>query len=79
MSKPNPAPDGQPTSAVRAQTLPLQGLVNRVIRGLLRSPLLRRLVGRRLITVYLVGRKSGRRYAVPVACTRRTGTLLVGT
>ncbi len=79
MSKPNPAPDGQPTSAVRAQTLPLQGLVNRVIRGLLRSPLLRRLVGRRLITVYLVGRKSGRRYAVPVACTRRNGTLLAGT
>jgi hypothetical protein len=79
MSKPNPAPDGQPTSAVSAQTLPLQGLVNRVIRGLLRSPLLCRLVGRRLITVYLVGRKSGRRYAVPVACTRRNGTLLVGT
>jgi hypothetical protein len=79
MSKPNPAPDGQPTSAVRAQILPLQGLVNRVIRGLLRSPLLCRLVGRRLITVYLVGRKSGRRYAVPVACTRRNGTLLVGT
>jgi len=74
MSKPNPAPDGQPTSAVRAQTLPLQGLVNRVIRGLLRSPLLCRLVGRRLITVYLVGRKSGRRYAVPVTCTRRNGT-----
>jgi hypothetical protein len=79
MSKPNSAPDGQPTSAVRAQTLPLQGLVNRVIRGLLRSPLLCRLIGRRLITVYLVGRKSGRRYAVPVACTPRSGTLLVGT
>jgi hypothetical protein len=78
MSKPNPAPDGQPTSAVRAQTLPLHGLVNRVIRGLLRSPLLCRLVGRRLITVYLVGRKSGRRYAVPVARACRNGTLLVG-
>jgi hypothetical protein len=78
MSKPNPAPDCQPTSAVRAQTLPLQGLVNRVIRGLLRTPLLCRLVGRRLITVYLAGRKSGRRYAVPVACTRRNGTLLAG-
>jgi hypothetical protein len=62
-----------------AQTLPPQGLVNRVIRGLLRSPLLCRLAGRRLITVYLAGRKSGRRYAVPVACTRRNGTLLVGT
>jgi len=79
MSKPNPPPGGQSATAVRAQTLPLQGLVNRVIRGLLRAPLLGRLVGKRLITVYLVGRKSGRHYAVPVAYTRRDGTLLVGT
>ena len=79
MGKPNPPPGGQPASAVRAQTLPLQGLVNRVIRGLLRAPLLSRPVGKRLITVYLVGRKSGRHYAVPVAYTRRDGTRLVGT
>ena len=79
MNKPGPPPSGQRTSAVRAQTLPLQGLVNRVIRGLLRTPLLCRLVGKRLITVYVVGRKSGRRYAVPVAYTCRNGTLLVGT
>jgi hypothetical protein len=67
------------TSTVTAQTLPVQGLVNRVIRGLLRSPLLGRLVGQRLITLYVVGRKTGRRYAVPVAYTNRDGTLLVGT
>lgn len=54
MSNPDP-PCGQPTSAARAQTLPLQGLVNRVNGGLLRTPLLCRLVGRRLLTVYLVG------------------------
>ena len=78
MSNPDP-PGGQPTSAARARTLPLRGLVNRVNRGLLRTPLLCRLVGRRLLTVYLVGRKSGRHYAVPVAYTRRNGTLLVGT
>src|SRR5215470_15713360 len=77
--KPNPPPSGQRTTAAGAQTLPLQGLVNRVIRGLLRTPVLCRLVGKRLITVYLVGRKSGRRYAVPVAYTRHNGTLLVGT
>jgi deazaflavin-dependent oxidoreductase (nitroreductase family) len=59
--------------------LPLQRLVNWVIRGLLATPLLDRLVGKRLITVYLVGRKSGRHYAVPVAYTRRNETLLVGT
>jgi hypothetical protein len=51
MNKPNPPPGGQPTSAARAQTLPLQGLVNLVIRGLLRTPLLCRLVGKRLIIV----------------------------
>jgi hypothetical protein len=47
--------------------------------GLLRTPLLCRLVGRRLLTVYLVGRKSGRHCAVPVAGTRRNGSLLAGT
>ena len=79
MSKPDPPSGVQPAPAVRAQLLPLQRLVNRMIRGLLRTPLLCRLVGKRLITVYLVGRKSGRRYAVPVAYTRRDSTLLVGT
>jgi deazaflavin-dependent oxidoreductase (nitroreductase family) len=65
--------------AVRARTLPVQTLVNGLVRGLLRTPLLCRLVGKRLLTVYVVGRKSGRRYAVPVAYTRHHGTLLVGT
>jgi deazaflavin-dependent oxidoreductase (nitroreductase family) len=67
------------TTGVRAHILPLQPVVNRVIRGLLRTPLLCRLVGKRLMTVYVVGRKTGRRYAVPVAYTRHDGTLLVGT
>jgi deazaflavin-dependent oxidoreductase (nitroreductase family) len=79
MSTPNPPPGVQPAPAARAQTLALQGLVNRIVRGLLRTPLLCRLVGKRLITVYVVGRKSGRRYAVPVAYTRHNGTLLIGT
>jgi deazaflavin-dependent oxidoreductase (nitroreductase family) len=63
----------------RAQLLAVQGLVNRVVRGVLRTPLVSRLAGRRLITVYVVGRKSGRRYAVPVAYTRHEGDLLIGT
>ena len=37
MNTPNPAPGSQPTSAVRAQELPLQRLVNRVIRALLHT------------------------------------------
>jgi hypothetical protein len=53
MSTPKPPPGGQPASAGRARTLPLQRLVNRVIRGLLRTPVLCRLTGKRLITVYL--------------------------
>ena len=37
-------------------------------------------MGRRLLIVYVVGRKSGRRYAVPVAYTREAdGALLIGT
>jgi deazaflavin-dependent oxidoreductase (nitroreductase family) len=61
------------------QTMAAQALVNRVVRGLLRTPLVSRLVGSRLVTVYVVGRKSGRRYAVPVAYTRHEGDLLIGT
>jgi deazaflavin-dependent oxidoreductase (nitroreductase family) len=57
----------------------LQGPVNRAIRALLRTPLLRRAVGKRLITVYVVGRTSGRHYTVPVAYTRHHGTVLIGT
>lgn len=78
MSTPNPSGAAAPT-APRAQTLAMQGLVNRIMRGLLRTPLLGRLVGRRLITLYVVGRKSGRRYSVPVAYTRQGATLLIGT
>jgi deazaflavin-dependent oxidoreductase (nitroreductase family) len=66
-------------AAPRAQKLALQGAVNRVMRGLLRVPLLCRLVGARLMTLYVVGRKSGRRYTVPVAYTRHDDALLVGT
>ncbi len=63
----------------RAQTLAAQGLVNRVIRGLLRTPLASRVAGSRLVTVYVTGRTSGRRFAVPVAYARHEGDLLIGT
>jgi deazaflavin-dependent oxidoreductase (nitroreductase family) len=63
----------------RAQTLAVQGLVNRVIRGILRTPLLSQIAGERLVMLYVVGRKTGRRYTVPVAYTRHEGGLLIGT
>jgi deazaflavin-dependent oxidoreductase (nitroreductase family) len=59
--------------------LALQGLANRMVRGLLRVPLLNRAVGSRLVTIYIVGRKTGRRFTVPVAYTRHEGDLLIGT
>ena len=75
----NPSADGNPHGGPRAQTLALQGLANRLVRGLLRTPLVCRLAGRRLITVYVVGRRSGRHYNIPVAYTRYDGSLLIGT
>ncbi len=63
----------------KPRTLAFQGAANRVVRGLLRTPLLSRLAGSRLITIYVVGRKTGRRFDVPVAYTRHDGMLIVGT
>lgn len=62
----------------RARTLRAQGLANRVVRTILRTPLLCRAAGARLLVVYVVGRKSGRRYTVPVAYLSHEGALLVG-
>jgi hypothetical protein len=63
----------------RAQTMALQNVGNRIVRGMLRTPLLCRLAGGRLVTLYVVGRTSGRHYAIPVAYTRSEGDLLIGT
>jgi deazaflavin-dependent oxidoreductase (nitroreductase family) len=63
----------------RAQLLTFQGLANSVIRGMLRTPLLCNAVGSKLLTLYVVGRKSGRRYTIPVAYARQEGDLLIGT
>lgn len=63
----------------RARTLAFQGVANRIVRGLLRIPLVSRGIGKRLVTLYVVGRKSGRRITVPVAYTDHDGVLLIGT
>lgn len=70
---------GGSTVEPRAQTLRYQGLANRIMRGLLRTPVVNRAVGRWLVTVYFVGRKSGRRYSLPVSHMRQGGSLLIGT
>jgi hypothetical protein len=56
-----------------------QGLANVVVRGLLRTPLICRVVGTRLVTIYVVGRTSGTHYAIPTAYTGDGSTLLIGT
>jgi deazaflavin-dependent oxidoreductase (nitroreductase family) len=72
-------PHSGSTEEPRAETLRFQGAANRIMRGLQRTPLLNRLVGRWLLTLYVVGRKSGRPYTVPVAYTQQGDSLLVGT
>jgi deazaflavin-dependent oxidoreductase (nitroreductase family) len=62
----------------RPHTMRFQGPVNRLVHGLSRVPLLGRVIGRNLIILYVVGRRSGKRYTVPVAYTRHDGALLVG-
>jgi hypothetical protein len=48
-------------------------------QGAHRGPLSCRVVGNRLITLYIVGRKSGRHYTVPVAYTHHDRNPLIGT
>lgn len=66
-------------TAPRAQIPRLQPLANRLVRGLLRTPVISKGIGKRLVTIRVVGRKSGRRFDVPVAYTREGDHLLVGT
>jgi len=69
----------QATPEARTRPLRLQALVNRIVRGVLRTPLVSRLAGTRLLTVYVIGRKSGKRYSVPVTYARYEGDLLICT
>jgi deazaflavin-dependent oxidoreductase (nitroreductase family) len=57
----------------------LQNVANAIVRGLLGTPGIAGGIGKRLITLYVVGRKSGKRYTVPVAYTAHEGKILIGT
>jgi deazaflavin-dependent oxidoreductase (nitroreductase family) len=59
--------------------MPLQGVANAIARGLLRTPVVCQGIGKALITLYVVGRKSGRQYVLPVAYVPHEGALLFGT
>ncbi len=70
---------GKPTTSGPQPVSSYQGALNGFIRGLLRVPGLSRLVGSRLLTFTVVGRKTGRTYVIPVAYTRHEDALLIGT
>jgi hypothetical protein len=59
--------------------MPGQSALNAVMRGLLNTPGISSGIGKRLITLYVVGRKTGKRYTVPVAYTEREGAILTAT
>jgi deazaflavin-dependent oxidoreductase (nitroreductase family) len=65
--------------AGQVRTMRLQGPLNWIIRGMLRTPVVSNGLGRYLLTVHAVGRKSGKHYTVPVAYLPHEGDLLIGT
>lgn len=70
---------GEPSTSGPRPVSSYQGALNRLIKGLLRVPLVSRGLGSRLMTLTVVGRKTGKTYVVPVAYTRHEGRLLIGT
>ncbi len=78
MSQNRPDSTGSSAPTPTASTLRFQGAANRIVRVLLATPGLSRLIGRRLVTLYVVGRSSGRTFVLPVAYTPYQGDLLIG-
>ncbi|NNH69118.1 nitroreductase family deazaflavin-dependent oxidoreductase [Nocardia uniformis] len=79
MSSPSENPYGTPSTDGPEPIRGYQNVVNTIVRGLLKVPGLSKGVGKRLLTLHVVGRKSGQVYDVPVAYTRHNGDLLIGT
>ena len=63
----------------QAQVMSAQKVANRIVSTLLRTPGISGAIGKRLILINVTGRKTGKRYSVPVAYTRHEGRLLIGT
>ncbi|KAF0847176.1 nitroreductase/quinone reductase family protein [Nocardia caishijiensis] len=79
MSSPSQNPYGIPTTTGPEPLRPYQNRINSIVRGLLKVPVLSGIVGKRLATLHVTGRRSGTVYDVPVAYTVHEGTLLIGT
>jgi hypothetical protein len=65
--------------AGQAKVMAGQKVANSIVRALLHTPGVSAGMGKRLLIINVAGRKSGRRYSVPVAYTRHEDALLVGT
>ncbi|MFI5498298.1 hypothetical protein ACIA5E_04470 [Nocardia asteroides] len=76
---PSENPYGTPTTTGPEPLRPSQGRVNAVVRALLKVPVLAGFVGKRLATLHVTGRSSGKVYDIPIAYTVHGGSLLVGT
>ncbi|MFI5716679.1 hypothetical protein [Nocardia sp. NPDC051750] len=72
-------PYGTPSTTGPEQPGESQERTNRIVRTLLRVPGLSKLVGKRLMTLHVVGRKTGRTFDIPVAYTKHGSVLLIGT
>ncbi|WP_327118312.1 nitroreductase/quinone reductase family protein [Nocardia sp. NBC_01730] len=72
-------PYGTPTTSGPEPIPSYQRVVNGVVRTLLRVPGISGVVGKRLMILHIVGRKSGTVYDVPLAYTRHGEALLIGT
>ncbi|MEU1982669.1 hypothetical protein [Nocardia sp. NPDC019395] len=72
-------PYGTPSTSGPQEPGASQERTNRVVRTLLRIPGISALMGKRLMTLHVVGRKSGRTYDIPVAYTKHGSELLIGT
>lgn len=67
------------SSSGSARTMRFQNIANVIMRTALRTPGVSRLASRKFVTLYVVGRKSGTTYEIPVAYTPHQGKLLVAT
>jgi deazaflavin-dependent oxidoreductase (nitroreductase family) len=56
-----------------------QDVLNGVIRAVLATPVLHRAISNRILVLEVVGRRTGRRYRVPVGYTPTRSGLLIGT
>lgn len=72
-------PYGTPTTSGPEPLRPSQSVFNTIVRTLLKVPGLGGVVGKRLATLHVRGRSSGKIYDIPVAYTRHNGSLLIGT